>query len=464
MAGAEAPSWPAAGGMGKLDSRIQAPEPRVLTLAQAESLYEKTVDCSDDPATQKARLEALGRVEALIERYLNGAEAPERKLILAALAAVGAPFHVYEEVLLRGGRRKAYSEPTATLRATAHDFKPLPDDAEKNNAPTIEATVQLPKDYSPFKRYAVAWADGESEQEIRVVDDQIRENSAWKSTPHYMTWRGRCALNALFNMLQREFSIDPDRIYMGGFSVGGTTALRRALYFPDRLAAVNGDAAVPPTELESPLLANYNPIPVGFFFSAKHGNTPPEKAAAFEKQAEKAGVNLFFVDEEREPERVQRARDAYKEARQGAKRDLYAKQCDFASNDAQANRKAWVRIDEYDLRDNPEMQLRIHQPDEKNANEKGAVLENKRLLMHPATVHAVIEGNTVRIEAKYALGLTVFLGRAMVDWEKPVVVTANGRNALNRKLTPSLETLLEEARTSERRDRAYSIAIPVSLR
>ncbi len=108
--------------------------------------------------------------------------------------------------------------------------------------------------------------------------------------------------------------------------------------------------------------------------------------------------------------------------------------------------------------------MRIHKPHETQLSEKGAVLETKKLRLHPATVHAEIEGNAVRLKTSYAASVTLFLGRTMIDWEKPVVVSANGKVVSSRKLTPALEFMLEEARISGRRDRVYAAALQIALR
>ncbi len=96
--GGEAPAWPARAGMEKPDPGIHASEPRILSLEHARTLYEHTIDWSDDPATQQLRLEAVGRIEAWVDRYLDGADAPERRLILSALKALAVPLPVFRRL------------------------------------------------------------------------------------------------------------------------------------------------------------------------------------------------------------------------------------------------------------------------------------------------------------------------------------------------------------------------------
>jgi len=461
----ESPVWPAADALAPLDSEIHAPKERVLTLEQARSLYDKDIDWSDDAKTQAARLQAVARIEALIERYLDPADAPsvqERRAILKALTSIGAPPRAYEAVLLYGGVKKEFTERSSVVKAFDKNFKPLPEDPEKDQPLEITVTVALPKDYSPYKRYPLAFGGGPwAEEECLRIANIVEENSHWKAAPIYMTWRGRAKFNALFKELSRQFSIDPDRIAVGGYSVGGTAALRWALYLPDRFCAVDAQAGVAPSALDLPFVVNYKPIPVWLRHEFNHTHTPPEIVKAFQTEAQKAGVALTLTSDVEPKDSDAKAIASFKEAARASVRDLYAKHIEFANNDAQVNRKAWVRVDEYETRDNPELALKLHAPDGAN---KGQDLEIKKLRVNAATVDAQIDGNTVKLSTKFAKTLTLFLSARMLDLDKPITVIADGRTLFTKKAAPpSLEFMLEEARQSGRRDRAYWTSLSMTL-
>jgi hypothetical protein len=251
-------AWPAAAFSAPLDASIHIAPVRVLTPQQAQSLYEDILDFSGDDVTKKARLEALGMIEALIDRYLDcnsAADGAERKAIIARLLASGAPFSVYEQVLLRGGVKKEYADNVASERLTVKNFKPLPDDPEKDQPLTVDLSVTLPAGYTPYKRYAVNFGGAVPGDDGCIhVASIVPENSDWKAAPIYMTWRGRSQFNALMNELQRRFSIDPDRVMVSGFSVGGTAALRWGLYCSDRFSAINAQSSPPLSELDLPMI------------------------------------------------------------------------------------------------------------------------------------------------------------------------------------------------------------------
>ena len=238
-------------------------------------------------------------------------------------------------------------------------------------------------------------------------------------------------------------------------------ALRWSIYAPDRFAAINADSAVPPCELDLPMLTNLKPMPVFLRHDAAHTGTPLKEVKAFETQAKKVDVNLCLVGLGANGDEDNRKVEAFQTSLSGARRDLYARQLEFASNDPQVNRRAWLRIDEYDNRNNPNFEMRLHQP---NGKEKGAVIETKKLHLYPATIDAKIEENTIQIKTSRVGSLTVFLSRCMFDQEKAVVIIANKQTICSKKFAPTLEFMLEEARRSGRRDRVYATAYSFRVR
>ena len=458
----DGPAWPQAAGMAPLDPAIKAATPRVLKLGHAQSLYEDSIDWSDDPATQKSRLEAAGRIEALIDRYLECDAADERTKIIAALNAIGAPPQVYEQILLRGGVKQEFppNALTLTLNIPVKDFKPLPDDPDKTAPLTVTVSVVLPADYSPFKRYGVNFGGSVNDDKDFIhVSGIVTENANSKAAPIYMTWRGRSQFNALFNALLREISIDPDRVIASGFSVGGIAALRWGLYCPDRFAAINAQSSPPLSELDLPMIANYSGIPLFWYNDPGHTGTPPEIAAAFAGAVKKAGLDACIVnagDEARSNDKV----PAFLARQIAARRELCANRVAFACNDLQVSRRGWIRIDAFDARNNPEFELRLHKP---NGAELGGVIETKKLRANPGAVTAAIDGNTIDIKTQFVTALTIYLARGMVDFSKPVAIAVNGRQVQSKLLTPALEFMLDEARQTGRRDRLYVVSCAVRV-
>jgi hypothetical protein len=84
----------------------------------------------------------------------------------------------------------------------------------------------------------------------------------------------------------------------------------------------------------------------------------------------------------------------------------------------------------------------------------------------PATMQArIAEGNQIIIQTRGLKQLTVWLGRGMVDFEKPVTVRINGNTMLNnRPIKPSLRTLLEDFQARGDRQRLFLVELPFSVK
>jgi pimeloyl-ACP methyl ester carboxylesterase len=76
----------------------------------------------------------------------------------------------------------------------------------------------------------------------------------------------------------------------------------------------------------------------------------------------------------------------------------------------------------------------------------------------------ILEGNTIHITAKGYKQVSVYLGRGMVDFEKGVNVQLNFNSRMrDRKLTPSLATLLEDFCQRADRRRLYLVRLDLTL-
>lgn len=99
----------------------------------------------------------------------------------------------------------------------------------------------------------------------------------WESQPTQM-------VNALLLEILRSYNVDTNRVYLAGFSNGGTGALEYATLWPDRFAAVaslmGAGTSIP--SAEKPELRNLHDVPMLFL----HGDSDPRIASA-------ASVNTY---------------------------------------------------------------------------------------------------------------------------------------------------------------------------
>jgi hypothetical protein len=89
-------------------------------------------------------------------------------------------------------------------------------------------------------------------------------------------------------------------------------------------------------------------------------------------------------------------------------------------------------------------------------------VRNFNYLTEPAKVSANIkEGNQIYVKAPGVKHVTVWLGRGMVDFEKPLTVTLNQAGRIKDKYTPNLSTLLEDFCVRGDRNRLFLVKIPL---
>lgn len=116
---------------------------------------------------------------------------------------------------------------------------------------SVHYTVYLPENYSRDSRWPLLLflhGSGQRGENLRLVtksgppfqvshgrgfpfvlvSPQCRAESVWQSSE----------LLALLDHVESEFSIDPDRVYVAGYSMGGNGAWNLACTAPDRFAAV----------------------------------------------------------------------------------------------------------------------------------------------------------------------------------------------------------------------------------
>jgi predicted peptidase len=109
-------------------------------------------------------------------------------------------------------------------------------------------------------------------------------------------WGDPEGLLALVDEVSASHAIDPDRIYLVGYSMGGTGAWRLALAHPERFAAV-----APMSGYADPARASrLKGVPIWVFHGAQDTRVPPAESGQMVRALEAAGADVrFSLDPER---------------------------------------------------------------------------------------------------------------------------------------------------------------------
>jgi poly(3-hydroxybutyrate) depolymerase len=272
---------------------------------------------------------------------------------------------------------------------------------------------------------------------------------------------GNSILFSAISKVTREYRVDPDRLYLTGHSMGGHLSWRSGMLLADRWGAVapmsGGYDYVKDKQVW--LLVN---VP-GF---ATWGTTEPYQIDEFNRLIRDHMVahRYDWVNHEREgghaifPDQVplvaqfflDRPRNLYRQA-------VFARgggAMEFATPEKNAEWKQehtwtagrpipaslfhWVRL----------LPLPPSTPTEKDTQEVWAV--NKG-------------GNVLELTSRNVRKVRLYLHPRMVDFKKPVVVMANGKQVFKKKVAANLKTLLELVRETDDRGRIFHAAIEVAI-
>lgn len=265
-------------------------------------------------------------------------------------------------------------------------------------------------------------------------------------------WIGDSVIFSLISKMQREFKIDPDRIYLTGHSMGGHLTWRSSFAYPDRWAAV------------SPMSGGYDFIEQGLMpllsnvpGYVTHGAEEPYQIADFNRKMkawldqrqydwvmdERPGGHEIFRD------RLPLISDFFlKHRRNMYPRTVYAQQQGlFALNLDEPHRDGWDKHHTWN-RNRPIDRttffwLRLNPESGKDApaavRKAYGVIKNRRL---------------IEITAENTHQLTVFLHPKMVDFNQEIVIVVNGKE---NKVTPraDMNLMLSEVQRTGDPGRLY---------
>jgi len=282
------------------------------------------------------------------------------------------------------------------------------------------------------------------------------------TTPRH-TWAARqghyYVLTALREMVD-ALNIDPDRIFLDGMSMGAGGAFRLAEHFPDRWAAIGPRCNVPDIRQKKDksfvtmLAENYRMVPVYWVLGAKDDKIPIEMGRAAKIDLDAAKGELVYKEfpgggHDWSLEKDEVVLDWYDQLA----RNPYPEELVWKSYEKVFARAFWIEVTR---RTEPPPLIMVH------LDQKGAESERRTELRPPALVKAKRKGNAIEISTEEVRELRVYLDDAMVDLDKPVTITVNGRKLHDATVKRSMDVLIEEAH--KRRDRSMLFSASVDLK
>jgi pimeloyl-ACP methyl ester carboxylesterase len=401
--------------------------------------------------------------ESALERYLREPDPRTR-------AAIRADLRMSLAEAERAIRENVPAFPESAAPGTTVRRKTV---ADHPRAVPFEYLLRIPARYTPARRWPILVVlhgqGGTADDSLRRwLPEAARLEDWFVLAP--MAGRGGWGRSLLghayvFTALReaaRSFAIDPDRVFLDGASMGGNGAFQLACAYPDRFAAVcarSGGPAFrraapgPEAPVEAEGLENLLATPVYWIVGARDPKLPYAWVKQARARLEELGAPLVYREyPEGGHEAFPQQNGAVLDWMSARRRDAYPLRVGLATSERLFNRAFWLEIEAF--REPERVERRF-------TDFEGDVLETRRALAGEVRVRAELrrDANEIRVTASGARELRIYLHERMVDFDRPLGVTANGtRSTFTAR--PSLETLLESAR----RDRGLLYTAVVSVR
>ncbi len=443
-----------------LDSTTHDPEQKVALALSGWLL-------GGNDATDNVKLAlSLYTVRQIISEYLAEPVELKRAQILNQLSSEegGAPRYV--AMILARMKPPVPTEPQAEpdLGAYALSVAAIPGEAGVNYL------VQLPPEYDPYRRYpAVVTLNGGGTTPTQQINWWAGEPNAnglrlGQATRHgYITiapdWtrkgqvayqydaREHATVLAVLRDACRRFSVDTDRVYLSGHSIGGDAAWDIGISHPDVWAGV-----IPITAKADKYIAHYWPnakhVPLYFVTGELDGNTMAENSRDLDRYMTKPGFNVTVV------EYLGRGHEHFYDEIQHLFNWMNTRERNFFPADfSTTTMRSWDNyfwwIELGDLPPGAKVNTWPPPPNAKPITTTASVKKSK-------------EGNQTINILSGANDVTVWLAPEMVDFNQRIKLVVKGRTVFGDQPAPDTAVILEDART--RGDRKHPFWARIDVR
>jgi len=389
---------------------------------------------------------------SLVFQYLDATDGEEADRLLRIIQSHPEASVRQVTGMIQAGR--VYGEqPTGTL----------PDQQLFVHGQAYPLSMVIPSSYDPSERIGLvvclhgAGFDGEAYLErwqSRLGDRYIL---ACPTYP-YGAWFTRKAeelVMATIRDIRKYYHIDPDRIFLTGMSNGGIGTWLIGMHHAPLFAGI-APMASGLDDVLMPFLANLRNTPTYIIHGEKDQVMPVELSRSISRELEALGYPYVYREHQGEhphagghyfpkeevPELV-----AWFDSR---RRDSMPLKLTVVREASHFQPFSWVRLEATDPIAAFSDDL-VDKSDEKMARREYAKLDA-----------AITSRNRIEVKTERVRRFSIFVNDQLVDLSKPITVVMNGQIAFEGLLTPSLETLLRQARIRQDPGELFSAQITVT--
>src|SRR5262245_5438858 len=387
-------------------------------------------------------------------RYLDSTDADEAARILQAI--LSDPHATIDQTIaiIQTGRDYAM-QPVGTIPEEEIDVQGEAYDL----ALSIPLTYQMTKGYGLVVCLHGAGFTGKAYLErwqSRLGEDYVL---ACPTTP-MGTWFTRDAeelVLATIRSVQRRYHIDPDRIFLTGMSNGGIGAWVIGMHDAPIFAGIAPMAGGLDRVL-MPFLANLRSTPIDIIHGSKDQMTPVELSRTITKELTRLGYSFVYREHDREHPMAGGHYFPREELPQlvawlnAQRRDPLPTNVTVVREASHFQSFGWVRIDSTDA---------IAAFSDDLISKRDDLIKRREYARLDVSV---VSQNRIEVQAERVQRYSLFLNEQLIDPSKPLVVLTNGHVSFDGPVTPSLETLLRQARLRQDSRQLFPIHLAIQVR
>lgn len=253
-----------------------------------------------------------------------------------------------------------------------------------------------------------------------------------------------------------RYHIDPDRVFLTGMSNGGIGAWLIGMHHAPLFAGL-APMASGLDDVLMPFLANLRSTPVYIIHGAKDQVMPVDLSRSIARELETLGYPYVYREHQREhpmagghyfPREELPDLVAWFNSR---RREPLPTSLTVVRDGSHFQTFNWVRLDATDL---------IAAFSEDLVDKRDEQIKRRVY----ARLDASIAGhNRIEVKTEHVQRYSVFLNEQLIDFSKPLTVVTNGRLSFEGTVTPSVETLLRQARLRQDPARLFSVQLTITV-
>lgn len=254
----------------------------------------------------------------------------------------------------------------------------------------------------------------------------------------------------------QRYHVDPDRVFLTGMSNGGIGAWLIGMHHAPLFAGLAPMASGLDNVL-MPFLANLRNTPVYIIHGAKDQVMPVDLSRSIVRELDLLGYPHVYREHQREHPMAGGHYFPREELpdlvawfnRQ--RREPLTRSLTVVRDGSHFQPFSWVRLDSTD----PIAAFSEDLVDKRDERIKRRV--------YARLDASIAGGNRIEVKAEHVQRYSLFLNEQLIDFSKPLTVVTNGRLSFEGTVTPSVETLLRQARLRQDPGRLFSVHLTIAI-